>query len=355
MLKLHPPKASKKFIKSINYFRGIAIIIIVLGHSFDLAHWEISNSLEQFIYSLSLNGTVYFVFISGFLYNHIFFSRFNYKKFLSKKIQYVLVPYILFSLIPILHAVFLNGGGYGLPDTLRDDPFRAIIWYLCTGNIILAYWYVPMAMLLFAISPIVNRIIKSGHILAILLALIPISLIVHRPIENLNALHSLIYFFPVYLLGAWSSINHRIISEHLKDHKKQLLLAALAIILGLLQVFVWQHSGNFAKEFWSITVPDINLLQKIVLCFLFISILDRYENTEIPWLSKVAETSFSIYFIHVFVLNGVFSLFTRLNFSYQGNFFIWLFVGSATVMVSMAIAFIVKTLLQKRSRYLIGW
>lgn len=355
MLKLHPPIVQKKFINSINYFRGIAIIIIVLGHSFDLAHWDISNNLETFIYSLSLNGTVYFVFISGFLYNHIFFARFNYKKFLSKKIQYVLVPYILFSLVPILHAVFLNGGGYGLPDTLRDNPLRAIIWYLCTGNIILAYWYVPMAMLLFAISPIVNKIIKSGKLLAVVLALLPISLIVHRPIENLNAIHSLIYFFPVYLLGAWSSINHRIISEYLRDHKKQLLLAAVAILLGLLQVFVWQHAGNFAKDFWSITVPDINLLQKIVLCFLFISLLDRYENTEIPWLNKVAETSFAIYFIHVFVLNATFSLFTRLNFNYQGNFLIWLFVGSATVIASMAIAFGVKAVLKKKSRYLIGW
>ena len=355
MLKMPLPKVKSKFINSINYFRGIAIILIVLGHSYDLAHWEISNNLEQFIYSLSLNGTVYFVFISGFLYHHIFYPNFNYQKFLTKKIRYVLVPYILFSLIPILNTVFLDGGGYALPDELRDEPLRAIAWYLFTGNIIFAYWYVPMAILLFILSPLVNKIIESKNILIVTLALLPISLIIHRPIENLNAIHSLVYFFPIYLLGSWSSINHKAIYAYLRDSKKQIFLVSLAIFLGLLQVFVFQQPGNFHKEFWSITVPDVNLLQKIVLCFLFISILDKYENTEFSILNKVAETSFAIYFLHPFLLNAVFSLFTTLNLNYQGNFLTWILVAFTTVITSMAIAVGIKAVLKKQSRYLIGW
>lgn len=355
MLKKPLQKAKSKFINSINYFRGIAIILIVLGHSYDLAHWEISNSLEQFIYSLSLNGTVYFVFISGFLYHHIFYQNFNYQKFLAKKIRYVLVPYVLFSLIPILNAVFLGNGGYALPDELRDEPVRAIAWYLLTGNIIFAYWYVPMAILLFLLSPLVNKIIQSENILILTLALLPISLIIHRPIENLNAIHSLIYFFPVYLLGAWSSINHKAIYAYLRDRKKQVALTAFVIFLGLLQVFVFQQPGNFHKEFWSITVPDVNLLQKIILCFLFLSILDKYEHTNFPVLNKVAETSFAIYFLHPFLLNAVFSLFTTLNFKYEGNFLVWIFVAFTTVITSMGIAVGIKAVLKKRSRYLIGW
>ena len=177
---------------------------------------------------------------------------------------------MLFSLIPFLNTVFLDGGGYSLPDDLRDEPLRAIAWYLLTGNIIVAYWYVPMAILLFLLSPLVNKVIKSETILIVTLALLPISLIIHRPINNLNAIHSLIYFFPVYLLGSWSSINQKKIYTYLRDRNKKIFLITLAISLGLLQVFVFQQPGNFHKEFWSITVPDVNLLQKIVLCFLFI-------------------------------------------------------------------------------------
>ena len=120
-------------------------------------------------------------------------------------------------------------------------------------------------------------------------------------------------------------------------------------------MFVFQQPGNFHKEFWSITVPDVNLLQKIVLCFLFISILDKYEHTEFSILNKVADTSFAIYFLHPFLLNAVFSLFTTLNLNYEGNFLIWIFVAFTTVITSMAIAIGIKAVLKKRSRYLIGW
>ncbi|MBT9313468.1 acyltransferase family protein [Leptothoe kymatousa] len=350
-----PKERGKKFFNSINYFRGIAIILIVLGHSFDLAHWQISSGLEQFVYSLSLNGTVYFIFISGFLYYQVFYHRFNYKKFLTKKIQYVLAPYVLSSLIPILYAIFFNDGGPTLPDALKDQPLMAIAWYLLTGNVILAYWYIPMAMLLFAISPLVNVVIQSGQLMPCIVGLMPISLIVHRPIENLNAVHSLIYFLPVYLIGIWSSIHYKRVYGYLKDNKKRAFLAVLAIGLGLIQVYVLKHPGNFHKEFFALTVIDVNLLQKIALCFLFLSILEMYEDEEIPSVAKVAETSFAIYFIHPMVLNGAFTLVSKWNWQYEGNFLVWLMVGWATVLVSMAIAYGFKALLRKKSRYLIGW
>ena len=345
----------KKFINSINYFRGLAIIIIVLGHSFDLAHWNISNNFENFIYALSLNGTVYFVFISGFLYYHIFYHKFNYKKFMYKKTQYVLLPYILISIVPILLTVFLNDGGGQLPDNLKKSPFVAIIWYLITGEIIVAYWYIPMAMLLFAVSPLVNIIIKSQKVLEAFLLLLPISLIIHRPIENTNAVHSLIYFFPIYLLGVWSSINNKAIYAYLKDNKKKIAIGLLAIVLGLIQILVFKQTGNFHKDFWSVTVPDINLLQKILLCFLFMSILDIYENTNFKLVNKVAEISFAIYFIHPFVVTSLYSISTRLNLNYQGNFISWILTGLLVLTISATIAFAIKAVLKKNSRYLIGW
>ena len=345
----------KKFINSINYFRGLAIIIIVLGHSYDLAHWNISNNFEVFIHALSLNGTVYFVFISGFLYYHIFYRKFNYKKFMIKKAQYVLLPYLLISIIPILLTVFLGGGGEPLPDNLRNQPFIAVIWYLATGTIINAYWYIPMATLLFAVSPLVNLIIKSEKVLEAFLLLLPVSLIIHRPIDNLNAFHSLIYFFPVYILGVWSSINNQKIYAYLRGNNKKIIIALLVIALGLIQVLVFKQTGNFHKDFWSITVPDVNLLQKILLCFLFMSILDIYEETNFKTVNKVAETSFAIYFIHPFLINTLYSISKKLNINYQGNLFTLLLTTFLMTITSMAIAIGIKAVLKKNSRYLIGW
>lgn len=350
------PLKKKKFINSINYFRGLAIIIIVLGHSFDLAQWNISSNFEMFIHALSLNGTVYFVFISGFLYYHIFYHRFNYKKFMLKKMQYVLLPYVLISLIPILLVVFSgNGNSDHLPMILKNNSLLAIIWYFVTGKIILAYWYIPMAMLLFAFSPLVNLIIKSNKTIEVFLLLLPISLIVHRPLDNLNALHSLIYFFPVYILGVWSSINNQAIYKYLRGNIKKIGIVVLIILLGLIQVSIFQQTGNFHKNFWSITVPDVNLIQKILLCFLFMSILDKYENTNFRLVNKIAETSFAIYFIHPFVVQSLLNILSRFNISYQGDFFTLILATFLITITSMTIAFSIKAVLKKNSRYLIGW
>lgn len=249
----------------------------------------------------------------------------------------------------------MNNGGPTLPSNLTENPFRAVVWYLFTGNVITAYWYIPMAMLLFAVSPLVNVIIKSGKLLPCIIALTPISLVIHRPINNLNAVHSLIYFFPAYLIGVWSAIHHKQISTYLRDHKKKVFLGAMAIALGLIQIFVLKHPGNFHKEFWSITVLDVNFLQKSALCFLFLSLLDQYENTEVPSISKVAETSFAIYFIHPLLLNTAFSWVTSSGWQYEGNLVIWFLVGLATVIASMSVAYVFKTVLKKKSRYVIGW
>ena len=349
-----PPK-KKKFINSINYFRGLAIILIVLGHSNDLAHYDMSNNLEALLLAFIKNSTVYFVFISGFLYHYIFYHKFNYKKFLIKKAQYVLLPYLLISIVPIVLIVVMRDGGRFLPDSLRERPLLAIIWYLFTGKVITAYWYIPMAMLLFAISPLINLIIRSNIVLPVALFSLPISMIVHRPMHNLNAFHSLVYFFPVYLIGVWSSINNKKIYAYLKDNRKKIVLALIAIVFGIIQIWVFKQEDSFYKDFLSVTVPDVNLLQKITLCFLFMSILDNYEDTNVTVVNKIAETSFAIYFIHPFILNILLAIVSRLDLNYEGNFFTFIFTALGMVIGSMAIAFAIKAVLKKKSRYLIGW
>jgi probable poly-beta-1,6-N-acetyl-D-glucosamine export protein len=231
----------------------------------------------------------------------------------------------------------------------------AIVWYLLTGRFYTAYWYIPMAVLLFAISPIINQIIKSQKILIVSLLLLSISLIVHRPLDNINTLHSLIYFLPVYLIGIWSSINHQKILDCLKSKLSKAILIVVAFNLVAVQVFLFNSLGNFHKQFWTITVPDVNLLQKILLCFLFISILNRYENTDITLVKKTAETSFAIYFIHPIVIGIIHYIFKKLNIDYEGTILNLILATLVVTLASMAIAFGFKIVFKKNSRYLIGW
>lgn len=352
MLLKSPPK--KKFINSINYFRGVAIIFIVLGHCYDLSQWDRTSDIAKIFHSITLNGSVYFVFISGFLFHHIFYPKFEYKKFMVKKIKYVLIPYLCLSVIPIIYTVFLKNGGEFLPDSWRSQPLLAVFWYLITGRISYAYWYIPMAMILFTVSPAVIWLIESKYLFKVTLGLLTLSVIIHRPIDNINTIHSFIYFLPVYLLGIYSSINKDKIYQYF-NNKKRIIAFLVVVLIGVIQVLVFQEYGNFHKEFWSWGLPDINLIQKIILCFLFMSILNDYENKEINIFNQTAQTSFAIYFIHPFLINSLYKLVTDFNLNYSGNLFILLTTTTMVILGSMAIAYIIKGIFKRASRYLIGW
>ena len=363
-------QTKRKFLNSINYFRGIAIIIIVMTHSYGVARWNVfyrPSLFEKLFYSFNLNGSVFFVFISGYLYHHIFYPNFEYKKFLIKKVKFVLVPYLICTTIPIIYTVFdrqnewlfnfvfVNGGKGFLPDGMIEQPLKAIGWFLITGRAVYAYWFIPMIIIVFIISPLINLTIKSGHLLKIIFLLLPISMIVHRPIHNVNPLHSLVYFLPVYLLGIYSSINRHKILAALKSNWSKLALFIIAISLTFIQVLVFNSSGNFNKAFFSITVPDVNIIQKILLCFLFISLLDNLEETDITTLKKTAQTSFAIYFIHPFLIRPLTRLPKVLGFNFQGNLFTLLIATAVMVGLSIAIAQLIKLIFKKNSRYIIGW
>jgi peptidoglycan/LPS O-acetylase OafA/YrhL len=85
------------------------------------------------------------------------------------------------------------------------------------------------------------------------------------------------------------------------------------------------------------------------------SILNLYENTDVTLIKKTAETSFAIYFIHPFLINGLISVASRLNIDYGGNIFSLLLSTCIITLVSMAIAMGFKLVFKKNSRYLIGW
>jgi len=208
---------------------------------------------------------------------------------------------------------------------------------------------------MFAISPGINFLIRSKYLIYTILGMIPISMIIHRPKLNINPLHSLVYFLPVYLLGIFCSIHQKQIYTFLKSNRVKISILLLVVGLGLVQILIFNVNGNFSKSFWSVTIPDVNLIQKILLCFLLMSILDNFEDTDITSIKKTAETSFAIYFIHPFLLKPLTRLVRSWDSNFQGNLFTLILATLAVVTLSMAIAYLVKLVFKRNSRYLIGW
>ena len=353
----------KPFINSIHYFRGIAILLIVIGHSYGISNLEINSLWDKIILCLVKNGSVYFVFISGFLFHHVNFvvkNNFCYSKFLTKKALFVLLPYILISLVPvILRVYFLEDRSY-VQDWILDYKPLTMLWYFLTGRIFVGYWYVPTGMILYLLSPLFPYLLKRQIFLRVILFCLGVSLIVHRPSLNLNPLHSVIYFFPVFGLGFYASVHKRVIYKSLED--KRLLLALSVFSLGVFQSVFWELPGGMNRELFAfedyhfaLNALDINLIQKLLACGLFMSLLNKYEKSEFNILDKIARISFSIYFIHPVLMSFTRWFIDNKQLSYEGNYLLFFLVASLLLGISSLIAYGLKLVLGKNSRYLIGW
>ncbi|MDO7710781.1 MAG: acyltransferase [Pseudomonadota bacterium] len=223
---------------SFDYFRGVAILFIVAGHSFGT--WPIDTFSEKVLTNIVYSGTALFVFISGFFFHHIFHKDFDMKIFMSKKTNNVLVPYLLLSTLGFIYFA-LSSTPFPFLDRLIStdvtswmDYIQLYVSYLWTGRIMYAYWYIPFIMIMFLISPIFIAYIKLS--LAVRLTLMVILLLfsaffVHRPILNMSPIHSVIYYIPVYLIGINCSINREQFELFLKGKT----------------LFFWFHRDRFSR------------------------------------------------------------------------------------------------------------
>lgn len=90
------------FLTSFAYYRGSAIVLIVIGHCYGLSGWTFASYPERVLANILTGGTVLFVFISGFLFHQVFYPGFDFRWFLTKKLRRVATPYLLWSTLALV-------------------------------------------------------------------------------------------------------------------------------------------------------------------------------------------------------------------------------------------------------------
>jgi peptidoglycan/LPS O-acetylase OafA/YrhL len=343
------------FLNSINFLRAIAIILIVAGHCDGVSGWEANNIAEKFVENLIRGGTDIFMFISGFMFYHIYFHNFDYRGFVRKKISKVLIPYLIMSTPAIIYIIFFkNRGLHNLHGV--NEWVTSILFYYMTGNTIDGYWYIPVIMIIFLLSPIFIMFIrlKVGIKIFVLITTFLVSVFIHRPVDNINFVHSVLYFVPFYLLGIFCSIY----KKNVYDYQKGLeyIFLAIALLLAWYQSAFISITGNFHKEFFQFNGIDVLLLQKLSLILFLMMWLHRYETSDFIGLSFIAKVSFPIYFLHPYIIKFLIRMKNALN-GYDIHTSLLMFVLSTltVTLLSSFLALFTKRLLRKNSQMLIGW
>lgn len=342
-------------------FRAIAISIIVLGHCY--FGWTKDYFFDRFFANAITGGSALFVFISGFFLHRVFFRRkVEYKTFLKKKIIAVGVPYLILSSLFLTLFWFVEGRlptrslKERLPTGFSFDDFSTIellFINILTGRHIVAYWYIPFVLALFAMTPIFYSFIRlkfwqQFSITAILFFLA--AFLFWRPTAGLNPLHSVLYFTPFYLLGIIYSLKEDLVIQTVF---KQKLLLFILLLLSLYVMTDLGQSGNNTKlNPFIYTGIDFMVFQKIILIILILALLKDYLSQRVSILSFVADNSFPVFFIHgwIIALLGFMGFDELVPNNLAGVLVAFLFVFS----MSLLCAALTKKILRGYSRFIIG-
>jgi len=299
-------KPKRTMLNYINVFRGLAILLIVAGHTMQFGNpgsWLNNSAFEIFT-----GGTALFIFISGFLFQHLS-GKYEYKTYMKKKWTNVILPYLI-TAVPGIILCFTMPVQYGNPFE-GLNPLAQIGVFLTTGRIHnVPTWYIPMILLFFILADIFLILEKKKILYKLLPVLFLITFFIPRMaiepemLKNLSygakyfeyikyILNGFIHFASMYILGMYFSAN--------KDKIKLCYDKRFWLWFGMITVSVIDIVLN---HFFQISNGTIS---KIFLTLIVLGYLEHYDNQikNCTWFNNtadfIAKYSFSIFFIHWYI------------------------------------------------------
>jgi len=343
------------FLSPIHNFRALAIIFIVAGHTIWAFQWDQHPHTRDFLADFFENGTVLFVFISGFLFRHLS-GRFRYADFLKKKFLNVVLPYLIISVPAILYAVLRQNPAEHFPQLHDTSILYEVFWFYLKGGATINYplWFIPMITVYFICSPAFILLTRHPNLYASLVVLVPVSLLAHRPeFPNLNLVHLSVYYLSAYVCGMFCC-EYRQKIEPIVSRWALWLTAGFALML-LAHFHFSRFHGNYEVHHIFSTekgLIDWMYLQKLYLCFALWGVMVRCDTLLGPRIHFLADISFSIFFVHMYIIFGI-KIIEHWR-PIEGSALAWSVEVAAVMLVCALFAWSTRKLLGSRSRMVIG-
>lgn len=351
-----------RFLQYIHNLRGLAILFVVGVHAGGFNYdWASHPGMRQVLHSFfdpsEGNGTVLFLFIGGFLFQHLTHNQFDYRKFLEQKFLNVILPYLIISIPLIIVRMNSNYESLSLPEDFNEKPaWYQFFHHLITGSHMPPFWFISAIVLFYLSSPILHALdnrnfYRYGFVFVILIALFT-----YRPIHNANPLLSYIHFLPVYIAGMWASYNkERILALGWK------LLAPLCVLFGILTYLDLNGNLTQVREMHFETIVNerillfnFYMLKALTLTFMLLIIFYKLRDRSMPLLEVLGHYSFGVFFVHYILIGIGRKLIEKSGITIDFSFASYLIFFIAVLMLSILTVRLVKKFTGRYSRYLIG-
>lgn len=351
-----------RFLSYIHNLRGVAILFVVgvhaRGNMYDWSSHPESHKLIATIFDAQEgNGTVMFLFIAGFLFQHLQQHSFQYGRYLKQKFKVIILPYILISIPIIIFRIAQQFHPWSASDDFTSNSWAyQFFYYLVTGTHMSPFWFISAIILFYFATPILHWLDKPWFYKYVFPILLLAGFFTFRSEHNGNPVLSYLHYLPVYVAGMWAS-----------RYKKEIFSMDLRYFWILTAIYLAISVAEFSSGFGNLTEIDFEdvlsdgvfifnwyILRALILCFMFAMLFYRLQFAKMPALELLAEYSFGIFFVHFILIIAsrklIEMIIAPVNFSLL-TFTIFL---SAIVLLSTVAVFCIKKITGPYSRHLIG-
>ena len=350
----------RSFIQHIHYLRGLAILFVIGVHARGgVADWSSNPDTLKYLVTVfdaeEGNGTIMFLFIGGFLFQYLNRDRFDYRKYLQTKFNYIILPYLIISIPIILFRIKSNYYQPGLPDNFLDyNMLFQFLYYLFVGSHMAPFWFISAIILYYITSPVFHYLDKPVFYRYIYPVILVIGMFTYRPDHNANPFLAYVHLLPVYFTGMFVSRYH----EQCFSVASRVLIPA---ILGYFAISYMDVNGLLIPDITfeqvlteGVIVFNFYFLRAILLCMISVTLFYIYRHKHSPVFELLGHYSFGIFFIHFIIIaitrNVLSLLHIHVDFSLITFFLYFSFVS---LLATMAV-YLIKRVTGSYSRILIG-
>lgn len=347
------------YLDYVHNFRGLAILYVVLIHIAIVSYWGSNRLSEQIILIFFSNGTILFVFISGFLFYHLGHMDFDFFNYLKKRFQYVIVPYLIISIPAVVDKLFFDSVGehWWLTQSFWEKPMvLKVLILLTTGYHNGVLWFIPMISIIYLLSWVIMRFANTISFNYAAPLIVGLGFFLNSYGYRSNILLSFLFFVPVFIFGIWMCK----IKEQVFKVSRLVIFLAGVLYLGMTLLEFFNY--NFFEE--SLRLRDLNKLSlglninKVklhILCVFFLLFFRVFFFKKSYVLGLLGNYSFGIYFIHLYVITLIDRFGGMIPFlSGERNLGSFLVIGAIVVLVSVMLVYLTKWFLGEKSRFVIG-
>ncbi|MGO4108740.1 acyltransferase [Paenibacillus sp. YAF4_2] len=308
----------------IQLVRALLIIAVIMIHSTSFATLNMKESDYYFIYhflNISMSfATPAFVFLSSFVLFYSYYPRpLNgalISRFYRKRITYVIIPYVLFSII--YFVLYYNAYTPNMPT---DETIRSFLIKLATGKAYTHLYYVFIMAQLYVLFPLLLFVFRRFP--RLIKWAVPLGLVIQLAFFTWNEqylhLTNLMSWAPSYamqyMLGAILGIYYPQLRGWLQWSKEgatpervSVWLASFGVWLGsLIAMLIIFYDIRMNGTIYSPLMLDVlkmfySITSAIMLLHIAPSLHRFLPKKELRIFDSIAVFSFGIYLIHPLLL-----------------------------------------------------